>query len=90
MNLSQKITIPQTVLAQIVDDEMVLLETKSEHYFGLDIIGTIMWKQLEKEQNLEKLKQYMLNHYEVEEAQLMQDLETFLSHLAENQLIEIG
>jgi len=90
MNIRQKVTIHDRVFSQIIDDEMVLLDTQSEAYFGLDAIGCEMWKQLEKNPSLEALKTYMLSHYEVEASQLSQDMAHFIDHLVKNKLIEIG
>ena len=39
MDLNKKITFADTVFAQEVDGEMVLLDMNSENYFGLDAVG---------------------------------------------------
>ena len=47
MNLNQQIVFADTVFAQEVDGEMVLLDMNSENYFGLDSVGTDIWKAIE-------------------------------------------
>jgi len=89
MNLQNNISIPATVFAQIVDNEMVILDTKNENYFGLDPIGTVMWEQLTQTGSIEKLYTYMLEHYDVEEIILKKDIEIFIQNLVKNRLIKL-
>jgi ornithine carbamoyltransferase len=86
----ENVSIPSTVFAQVVDDEMVLLDTQSENYFGLDAIGTEMWQVLNRHQNTNALKVYMLEHYEVSEDMIEKDIQTFINNLVENKLITVG
>lgn len=90
MNNAEKIIIPSSVFAQLVDDEMVLLDTESENYFGLDAVGTVMWQQLVETPLLDALKLYMLEQYEVEEERLKKDIEIFVKTLVDHQLITLG
>jgi len=90
MNFTEKITIPSTVFAQVVDDEMVIMDTQSENYFGLDAIGTQMWQILVENSALENLKIKILEMYDVEESVLKCDIEIFISELLKNKLITIG
>ena len=90
MNNAEKIIIPSSVFAQLVDDEMVLLDTESENYFGLDAVGTVMWQQLVETPLLDVLKSYMLEQYEVEEERLKKDIEIFVKTLVDHQLITLG
>jgi len=90
MNFTEKMTIPSTVFAQEVDDEMVIMDTESENYFGLDAMGTQMWQILIENGSLENLKIKILEMYDVEENVLRQDIEVFISELLKNKLINIG
>ena len=90
MNFTEKVTIPNTVFAQVVDDEMVILDTQSENYFGLDAIGTDMWQILMDSHSVENLKKVMLEKYDVEEEVLEHDIKIFISELLKNKLITLG
>ena len=90
MNFTEKIIIPNTVFAQVVDDEMVIMDTQSENYFGLDTIGTQMWQILVENNSLENLKIKILEMYDVDEKVLTHDIEIFISKLLKNKLITIG
>lgn len=54
MKLDYKITFSDTVFAQEVNGEMVLLDTDSENHFGLDEVGTSIWQVNAREENAER------------------------------------
>jgi len=89
MNLNQKITFSDTVFAQEVDGEMVLLDMNSENYFGLDEVGTAIWQAMQECKSLEEVYQAMLKQYEVEPEILETDLLEFAQKLSDSGLAEI-
>jgi len=89
MNLSQKIIFADTVFAQEVDGEMVLLDMNSENYFGLDEMGTAIWLAMHQKETLKEVFEVLLEQYEVEAEVLEKDLLLFVDKLAESGLIEV-
>ncbi len=89
MNLNQKITFSETVFAQEVDGEMVLLDMNSENYFGLDEVGTAIWQAMQESGSLEEVYRAMLEQYDVEPEVLEKDLLDFVQKLNDSGLAEI-
>ncbi|QOR62256.1 PqqD family protein [Sulfurovum sp. ST-21] len=90
MDLSQKVKFPDTVFAQEVDGEMVLLDMNTENYFGLDEVGTSIWQAIEEnEGELQKVFRALLDQYDVEEDVLKKDLSVFVDKLAESGLVTV-
>ena len=89
MNLNSKITFADTVFAQEVDGEMVLLDMNSENYFGLDEVGTSIWQAMQEKEQLQEVFEVLLEQYEVEEKVLKNDLVTFVEKLEESGLIKV-
>jgi len=89
MNLNQKIIFSDTVFAQEVDGEMVLLDMNSENYFGLDEVGTAIWQAMQESGSLEKVYHAMLEQYEVEPEVLQKDLLEFAQKLSDSGLAEV-
>ncbi|MFT7880343.1 MAG: PqqD family protein [Sulfurimonas sp.] len=89
MNLNQQITFADTVFAQEVDGEMVLLDMNSENYFGLDSVGMDIWKAIEEKKVLKDVLEILLAQYDVEEEVLKKDLFAFVQKLEESGLVEI-
>ncbi len=87
--LQQKVTISSEVLSQEVDGETVLLDLESEHYFGLDEVGTRIWQLLNETSNLETVFATLLDEYDVDEKQLKKDLQDHLDRLVDACLITL-
>lgn len=89
MNLNQKIIFTDTVFAQEVDGEMVLLDMNSENYFGLDEVGTAIWQAMQEKESLQEVYETLLEQYEVEAEVLQKDLLDFMEKLVESGLVEV-
>jgi ornithine carbamoyltransferase len=89
MDLNQKVTFADTVFAQEVDGEMVLLDMNSENYFGLDAVGTDIWQAMQENGSLQNVLETLLAQYEVEEDVLRKDLLTFVEKLQESGLVQV-
>jgi ornithine carbamoyltransferase len=89
MDLNQKVTFADTVFAQEVDGEMVLLDMNSENYFGLDAVGTDIWQAMQEKGTLQDVLETLLAQYEVEEDVLKKDLLTFVEKLQESGLVQV-
>ena len=85
--LPQSVTISPDVLFQELNGEAVLLDLKTELYYGLDDIGTRMWQLLESNGQVEAACARLLQEYEVDETTLKQDLAELIDMLAEAGLI---
>ena len=88
MDLNQKITFADTVFAQEVDGEMVLLDMESEIYFGLDEVGTAIWQAMQEKETLQEVFESLLEQYEVEAEVLEKDISDFIEKLLESVLVE--
>src|SRR5262249_53224130 len=75
------------VLVSPVDRECVLLDLRSQTYFGLDEVGFRLWTVLTGSSSIEAAYQELLAEYEVEPAQLRSDLEDFVGRMLERGLL---
>ena len=89
MTLQDTISIPDTLFAQIVDEEMVILDSISQEYFGLDETGAVIWQHLNEHGSLQKTYDAMREMYEVDEKQLEADICRFVQELVGAGLVEI-
>ena len=87
MNLNQAITISSEVMSQEVSGETVLLDLKSESYFGLDEVGTRIWQLMQEKGDLQAVFETLLEEYDVEADQLNTDLSELLGELEEAGLV---
>ena len=89
MMLQHNITIPKTIFAQEVDAEIVILDTRSEEYFGLDAMGAVIWQHLSETSSLQKTYDAMNGVYEVDAQQLEADICRFVQDLVDAGLVAL-
>lgn len=89
MTLDQKINIADSVFSQEVDNEMVLLDTESEEYFGLDETAAVIWQHLAENESLREVHASMLAIYDVAAEQLEQDILAFVEKLIDAGLVQL-
>jgi|GEM_PF-227708 len=89
ISLQQKVTLSKEVLSQEVDEESVLLDMKSESYFGLDEVGTRIWQLLKNGSDLQNVFEILLAEYEVGEDELKKDLQEHIAQLVDAGLISL-
>jgi hypothetical protein len=86
---STRISIPPDVLVSALAGESVLLNLKSEKYFGLDEVGTRMWGVLTSAGSIQEAYETLLAEYDVEAELLRKDLTDLIEKLVEQGLIEV-
>jgi hypothetical protein len=88
MSLPKKVTFSDTLFVQEIDGELVLLDTETEHYYGLDEVGKTIWETIAHHKgDIEAVIADLLEMYEVDEATLRRDMENFLNQLEQNGLV---
>lgn len=90
MNLNQSAFVSADVISQEVAGETVLLDLHSEHYFGLDEIGTRIWQLIALTPNLQTVYDTLLAEYDVTEAQLLEDFAALLTETNELGLVTLS
>lgn len=88
--MTERLSISPDVLFRELEGEAVLLDLKSQRYFGLDAVGTRIWQLLEELRRPEAVLTAMLEEFDVSREQLEGDLEAFLARLREAGLILTG
>lgn len=74
MKLTDRVRIPQEVLARQVGDETVMLDLAMGTYFGLDPVGARMWQLLAEGKTLAEICDAIVEEYDVSRDAVEQDL----------------
>ena len=90
MDFSHKIQFPDTIFAQEVDGEMVLLDMASENYFGLDAVGSDIWQSLQEGKTLQETNDALIEMYDVSPEQLKKDIVEFVQKLVDAGLVQVS
>jgi hypothetical protein len=89
MQLTERLSIPDHVMAREVGEELVILDLASGTYFGLDPIGTRMWQLLGHGLTLGEAAETMTSEYEVDQARLEADLQALTARLIAQGLLTV-
>ena len=68
-------------------DEVVILNFYNGTYYGLDSVGTSVWKFIQEAKTISEVNEYILSNYEVEPKQCENDLLQLFNELEEHKLI---
>lgn len=90
ISFQQKVSVAPDTLINEVSGESVLLNLKNESYYGLDEVGTSMWKTLTTGATIEEAYDLLMAEYEVDGETLRRDLAELLEKLVDQELIEIS
>ena len=83
------LSVPENVLSQGVEDEMVLLDLESGQYFGLNEVGARIWSLFQEGLTGSAVLGALLQEYDVSEEQLSSDIQKFLDHLLSLRLVAV-
>src|SRR5438128_1661217 len=85
-----RVSVAPDVLVQVMGEEAVMLNLKTELYLGLDAVGTRMWILLTESPSIQHAYESLLREYEVEATRLERELNDFIDRLLEQSLIHLG
>jgi hypothetical protein len=78
-----------SVLTAEVDGEIVMMSIEQGHYFGLDHIGSDIWKRIEPPCSFAALIDGLAADYEADRATIMTDVRNLLGHMAERDVVRL-
>jgi len=87
---SARVVVPDGVLARNLEGESVVLNLKTEKYFGLDEVGTRMWTLLTDATSIQSAYDSLAAEYDVEPTQLRADIEKLIGELVEHGLLTVS
>lgn len=83
------VELAKDLVCQELDGEMVILDLHSGEYYGVDLIGTRIWRMLEEHVPPVAIVDELLAEYEVDLDTCHQHLASFFRQLEQNKLIKI-
>jgi hypothetical protein len=72
-----------------IDDEIVILNLKSNNYVGLDPIGRRIWEILDTVRSVEELCRLLSLEYEADPEQIASDVLPFLNEMEKEGLVQV-
>lgn len=79
-----------SVLAAEVDGEIVMMSIEQGCYFGLDDIGSDIWKRIERPCSFAALVDALAIDYEADRRTIASDVTTLLTQMAEQDVVRLA
>lgn len=89
INLAALGTVPEHVLYQVVDGEIVVLDLSSGDYYDLNEVGSAIWTLLLECENLGQVLEKLLQEFNADSQTLCADLIAFIEKLLASGLMEL-
>ena len=81
LTFDKRLRPPDDVLVSDVDGEAVILNLKTESYFGLDKIGARMWTAVTTAESVQSAYETLIDEFDVDPEDLRQHLVEILDNL---------
>jgi Coenzyme PQQ synthesis protein D (PqqD) len=79
-----------SVLTAEVDGEIVMMSIEQGRYFGLDDIGSDIWKRIEPPCSFAALVDGLAADYEADRATIAADVQSLLGRMAEQDVVRLA
>jgi len=89
ISLNTVIACVQSQVSSTLGEEAAVLDMNRGIYYGLDPVGTRVWKLIQEPRSVAEVRDALLAEYEVEPLRCEQDLLKLLAELREAGLIEV-
>ena len=90
INFNQTAEISSEALFQEVNNEAVILDLKSESYYGLNEVGLRIWQMLGEQKTLRQINESLLDEFDVDAETLTEDMLKLLDDLEKAGLITLN
>jgi len=90
ISASTEVVASETALSTTLDGEAVILEKESGTYYGLNDVATVIWESLDERRTVGDLRDVVLVEYDVDPERVQEDVESVLTDMASNGLVEFG
>lgn len=88
LTLTDRVIVPDGVMAREIDGETVILNLDTGTYFGLDAVGTEIWRAIKTHGLLQEVFASLELEYDVDAATLRADLLQLVNQMCEKGLLQ--
>src|SRR5580700_9115526 len=78
-----------SILTAEVDGKIIMMSIEQGHYFGLDHIGSDIWKRIEPPCSFATLIDGLAADYEADRTTIVTDVQSLLDHMAKHDIVRL-
>ena len=90
MELNERVSPAEKVLAKTIDGEIIVLNLSSGHYYKLSAEASAIWELLKGGGKVSDIRDAMVRTYDAPSSQIQDDLLEVLEILKRDRLIKVG
>lgn len=87
--LETKVVASKNQISTDMADETVILNLQNGVYYGLDPVGSFIWRSIQQPTDIRAVRDEVLKEYDVDPERCEQDIVNLLQELLEQGLVEI-
>jgi Coenzyme PQQ synthesis protein D (PqqD) len=87
MNLNSNFSVPNSVMARKVGDEVIVLDLTGGEYFGLPAVGATLWEHIQDNQPLSHAVAKILDEYDIDRSTVESDVLRLVGELCQRGLL---
>lgn len=84
---AMRVRIAPSVYARAFGEELVLLDFGKGEYFGLDAVGVVVWRALERGETVGEAASAVCREFDVSESVAREDVLALVSHMLDASLL---
>ena len=89
LSLRSKVVVSKGQISAELSDEVAILHVGKGVYYGLNEVGTRVWKGIGEPRSVEEILEDLLSRYDVEPGQCRRDLFSLLEELIAEGLVDV-
>jgi hypothetical protein len=90
MNAETRVRISPSVYVRAFGDELVLLDFGRGEYFGLDAVGSVVWRALEQGESLGSAAERVARDFAVSREEALTDIVSLVGMMREAALVSVA
>jgi len=90
LSLASVVKLTDNIISAPIDDEVVILSVDSGAYFGLDEIGSEIWRRLETPTRVDVLCDTLATKYHADRSTIEHDVLALLQSLIAERLVSVN
>lgn len=87
--MSKKYIQNKKIIQSKIGEEVVMMDVDSGFYFGMNGVGSIIWKHLSTAMTLEEIVSSLMDEFNVDKSICESDTIEFLNNLLEKKIIKV-
>ncbi len=89
IKISSTVSARADLLATEIGGELIMMDMDSGRYFNLNIVGSVIWRELKQPRKVEDLCQFLAERYEAPAGEIERDVLDLLRQMDDSNMVHV-